>query len=515
MYNIMTKQPTRRAVLSGASAGIAALAGCLSDDDPSGDGAGTITVARSEASQDGEWQPYGGVIPYYTNVFEPLVGTTQEMEPAPVLATEWEREDESTWRFDLRKDVTFHDGSAFTADAVVSTFDTLIDHWDATGWINVNIGGVTTVDDHTVEFETTEPFPALPGTISHDYFGIIHPDTDEDAGVALGTGPFQFAERDGHDVTLEPYEDYRNGAPITERLAFDVVDDGTTRTTALESGDVDLAIDPSRSDVDRLADDPETAVDTQRTPQTCFGGINIYKEPTDDEMLRQALCYAVDQEQLVETVLEGVGDPARGPISPEIPWAAHDDLPTMGPNRDRARELVAESNYDGETLTILIDGSEPDDRVIAEALQNWFGEIDVESEIRSVESAAFYETFTDGEAHVSIVAFGSNSAASDYLIRAVFHSEGSDNQQLYESEGTGIMNLGSEVDDLIEEGYLAESAERKADLYGEVQERVVQEGVVIPLHYLEYTLARRASLPAPELHPIDKLTDFTELSRGE
>ncbi|MDG5821746.1 ABC transporter substrate-binding protein [Natronococcus sp. A-GB7] len=511
----MAQQSTRRTVLGGVGTGIAALAGCLGDDDPSGDGTEAITVARSEASQDGEWQPYGGVVPYYTNIFEPLVGTTQEMEPAPVLATDWERENESTWRFDLREDVTFHDGSVFTADAVVSTFDTLINHWDATGWINVDTGGVTAVDDHTVEFETTEPFPALPGTISHDYFGIIHPDTDEDAGVVLGTGPFQFVNRDGHDVTVEPYEDHWDSTPTTERLAFNVVDDGTTRTTALESGDVDLAIDPPQSDVGRLEDDPETAVETQRTPRTCFGGVNIYKEPTDDEMLRRALCYAVNQEQLVETVLEGVGDPARGPISPEIPWAAHDELPGMGPDRDRARELVAESSYDGETLTILIDGSEPDDRAVAEILQNWFEEINVESEIRSVESAAFYETFTDGEAHVSIVAFGSNSAASDYLIRAVFHSEGSDNQQLYESEGTGIMNLGSEVDDLIEGGYLAESADQKADLYGEVQERVVEQGVVIPLYYLEYTLARRASLPAPELHPIDKHTDFTELERGE
>ncbi|ELY56621.1 ABC transporter substrate-binding protein [Natronolimnohabitans innermongolicus] len=505
----MTKSYSRRHVLAGVGVGLGALAGCLGD---SMDGE-SITVARSDTSQDGQWGVYGGVIPYYTRVFEPLVGTSAEMEPEPLLATDWERTDETTWQFSLREDVTFHNGAALTADDVVASFEATIDHWEATGWINVEPDGVSALDDHTVEFETVEPFPTLPGTISHNYFGIVHSDTDEDDDTAIGTGPFRLEDRSGDDVTLVPYEDHWDVVPAVEELQLDVVGDPTTRVQALEGTDADVALEPPRSAVSRLEEAEGTTTDSQLTPRTCFGAINIYKEPTDDETLRRALAYAVDQETIVDSVLEGVGEPARGPISPEIPWAIHDELPAFGPDLEAARDLVDESNYDGETLSILIDGDEPDDRNVAEILQDRFDEIGVDSEITSVESAAFMETLTDGEAHVSIATLGSNSAAADYLVRAMFHSEGSDNKQLYEEEGTGVMNLGSEVDELIEEGYRADGLEAKRELYGEVQERVVEAGVVLPLYYLEYVVAHETELTGPTLHPVSAMTDFTELDR--
>ncbi|SEH13279.1 peptide/nickel transport system substrate-binding protein [Natronorubrum sediminis] len=507
----MTGRYSRRHVLAGVGVGLSTLAGCLSDsmDDES------ITVARPRSSQDGEWSVYGGVIPYYSRVFEPLVGTSDEMEPEPLLATEWEQTDETTWRFDIREDVTFHNGAELSAEDVVASFEETIDYHDATGWINVEPDGVSAVDEYTVEFETVEPFPTLPGTISHNYFGIVHSETDADDDTAIGTGPFRLEERAGDDVTLVPYEDHWDVVPTAEELHLEVVDDPTTRVQALEGTDANVALEPPRSAVSGLEDAAETATERQLTPRTCFGGVNIYKEPTDDESLRRALAYAIDQDELVESVLEGIGEPARGPISPEIPFAIHDDLPTFGPDLEEARDLVEDSAYNGETLSILIDGGEPDDRNVAEILQDRFDEIGVESEITSVESAAFMETFTDGDAHVSIVTLGSNSAAADYLVRAMFHSEGSDNQQLYEEEGTGVMNLGSDVDDLIEEGYRTDGLEAKREIYGEVQERVVEEGVVLPLYYLEYVAGYESDLSPPTLHPVSAMSDFTELERTD
>ncbi|MBZ6495626.1 ABC transporter substrate-binding protein [Natrinema longum] len=502
---------SRRRVLGSIGVGIGSMAGCLTG---SSDGA-EVTVARPETSQDGNWGVYGGVIPYYTEVFEPLVRANAEMKPEPLLATDWKRMDEYTWRFDLREDVRFHNGAELTAETVVSSFETLIDHHEATGWINVEPDGVRALADHAVAFETTEPFPTFPGSISHSYFGIVHPDTDVDESAAIGTGPFRLADRDGDDVTLVPYDDHWRTTPTVDRLRFEVVSDATTRTEALEGAAADIALGPPRSAVSQLEAAAGTTVATQRAPHACFGAVNIYAEPTDDRTFRRGLAHAIDQERLVDTVLEGIGDPARGPISPEIPWAVHDDLPTHGPDRDRARDLVADSAYTGETLELLIDGDEPDDRTVAERLQHVFDEIGVDSEITSAESAAFRERFVGGEAHVTIVSFGSNSAASDYLIRAMFHSLGSDNRDLYEQEGTGVMNPGPEVDRLIEDGYQADSSEAKREAYGAVQRRVVDDAVVLPLYYREYVLAHETDIVAPQLHPIDKLIDFTESERRQ
>lgn len=510
----MRRNCTRRAALGGVAAGIGAIAGCLSTDDPTGE-EGAVTVGVRSDPTDDEWAVFGGVTPYYTQVFEPLVGASPSMEPEPGLATDWERTDEHTWRFDLRTDVTFHNGDPLTAADVVTTFEAVIDHWDhVPGWINLESGATEAVNDHTVVFETTEPFPTFPGTISHNYFGIVHPDSDPDDGRAIGTGPFQVETiDDGVSVTVVPSDDHDATDVDVESITFEVIEDASTRVNALYGGNVDLAFDPPRNEVSLLEDDEETATERQRTPRTCFGAVNIYDSPTDDERLRRALAYAVDQDRLVEDALEGIGDPASGPISPEIPWALDDELPAFGPDRDRARDLVSESTYDGEELTILVNGSESDDRTVGELLQGWFEDVGVDSEIRAVEPAAFYDTFTAGEANVTIVSLGSNSAASDYLVRAMFHSMGTDNRRRYQEDGTGIMNLGDEVDDLIEEGYQADSLEGKRDRYGEVQRRVVDAGVTIPLYYVEYVLARRSSVSAPSLHPIDKMVDFADLER--
>ncbi|EMA55523.1 ABC transporter substrate-binding protein [Halococcus salifodinae] len=472
----------------------------------------TVALARDPTRE--KWDIYRGITPYYTHVFEPLVDTTEDMETAPLLATEWTAVDDTTWEFSLRDGVTFHNGDSLGADAVVHSFDRVFEQlsW-VPGWIGVEPDGVTAVDDATVRFRTTEPFPAFPGTISHNYFGIQHPDATE---KPVGTGPFQVKNvEEEQSITLTPDENYRGGTASPAELTFEWIKDPNTRVLSLEKGSVDIAQKVPKSRATAIDEASETAIETHLTPETSLVAVNLYRAPTDDERLRQALSWAVDQRRIVESVLNGMGKPARGPISSIVPWAVHDDLPTDEPDRDRARELVEQSGYSGETLSILINSENTDDRTIAQILSGWFEEIGVGSEIRQVDPASFYDTFTAGEANLTLVSFGSNSAACDYLIRAMFHSDGSDNRKLHEQNGTGIYNPGEEIDRLIEQGYRAETLEEKRDRYGEVQRRVVDTGAVVPLYYNDYAFGRRASVAGIDKHPIANMIDWSDLSRNQ
>ena len=170
----MQQTLSRRQLLAGVAGGATATAaGCQSvftGDEAEGE---SFTVALARDPTEEQWDAYGGVTPYYTHVFEPLVDTTDEMETAPLLATEWEAVDETTWEFSIREDVTFHNGDVLTAEAVVSSFDRVFEQFSwVPGWIGVEPDGVTAVDDTTVRFQTTEPFPAFPGTISHHYSAL-------------------------------------------------------------------------------------------------------------------------------------------------------------------------------------------------------------------------------------------------------------------------------------------------------------------------------------------------------
>jgi peptide/nickel transport system substrate-binding protein len=97
----------------------------------------------------------------------------------------------------------------------------------------------------------------------------------------------------------------------------------------------------------------------------------------------------------------------------------------------------------------------------------------------------------------------------------MFHSEGSDNRKLYEQNGTGVYNPGAEVDRLIEEGYRAETTAAKRDHYGDVQQRVVDTGAVIPLYYNEYVYGRQAEVTGTDWHPIDNMIEWSDISRND
>lgn len=525
---------TRRKLLKGmGGVGMLGLAGCIGDDDseedepgeedtptptPEGEMLDSATIALDDDPTRETWNFYGGVMPYWTNILEPLVWVNQDMELEPWLASDWEQVDEVTWEFSLREGVQFHNGEEVTADDVVFSFEGILENWAwAPGWLHVESGGIVALDDHTVEFTTVEPFPTFPGTIAHNMVSIQHPDREESStGPVIGTGPFQVDEIEpGQYVDVSKFEDYWNEEPQLNELTYEIITDPTTRILNLENREVDVALAPPRSRVPSLEDSEELHLARQERPGAGYAGINIHKEPTDDVTLRKALNHAIDQELLVETIFEGVGEPARGPISPSIYWSAHDTVPVYEQDFETGSDLVEQSDYNGETLTILVANDLVDGREMAQTLQGSFSDIGVDSEIRELERAAYSEAERDGEDHIILKESGSNSGDADYIIYEGFHSDGDVNQRLSRDEGTGLHNLGGEVDELIEQGFQTGDPEVKEEAYGEAQEMIMEEAVVIPIYYSEYLAAFHSNVNGVDLGAIPQFSRWTSLQHWE
>ena len=501
---------SRRKWLGSIAGGTAfGIAGCLGDDEDDG----SKRVAIHSSPTGGAWSMYGGVVPYYTPVHETLTASSHDFsEIEPWLATDWESLDDLTWELTLREDVTFHDGSELTAELVADSLSALLADRPLS-WAKVTDESFTPVGDHTLQIETVERFGALPGTLSHPLFGIQHPGNYD---RPVGTGPFKAPEVEADQpVRTLAFDEYWGESPGLDELVIEGIVDPTTRSTNLQAGDIDASFEIPRQDVKLLDSQEDVRIRTQQEPRTGLGMMNIYNSPTDDEQLRQALNYAVDQQSIVESVLHGIGQPAKGPYSPMIPWSAHDELPEYGPDMDRARELVEASEYDGETLEIHVSSDTPHEQLIAARMQDSFEEIGVSTTIRQFESGTFYETEQKVESNITIIELGSINGAADYLVHLQFHSEGGDNREIYESEGTGIHNPGEEVDALIEEGDRALDEETKHEAYREVQQRVMEAGVVLPVYYKEYVLGQRADTTGPETHAVPHMTRWTEFAHDE
>lgn len=514
---------TRRSVLKGlGAAGVVAMAGCLGDDDDDdGDDPQPVEHAAIALEDDPTfetWDYVGGVSAYYTNIVEPLAWVNPDMEVEPWLAEDWEQLDDTTWEFSLREGVTFHNGEELVADHVVWSFDEFMEEFVWAGPdFNIAEDGVEAVDDYTVHINTINPMATFPENIAHNMVAIQHPDRGFGAdGPVIGTGPYQVEEIvDGQYVETSAFEDYWGGEPNVEELTFEAIADENTRVLNLETGDVDFIFGPPRSQVPDLEDDDDIVVDRELRPGAGYAGINIHKSPTDDVRLRQALNHAVDQETIVSTIFENVGEPARGPFSPSIYWALEDELTEYEQDFDEGASLVEESDYDGEELTILVPDDLTDGRELAQVLQSNFDDIGVDAQVQELERSAFTEAERDGEAHVILDESGSNSGDAGYIVYAGFHSEGDVNERLYGEEGTGLHNLGEDVDELITDAQATGDEDEKIDLFGQVQHELMDQAVVIPLYYDEWVVAHDPGIDNVELGAIPTFTRWTDMEYYE
>lgn len=510
---------SRRKVLHLLGAGgVAGVAGCASGgpdgtnstEDGSGD---TATAEETESLQQSAtiamatnvtgdiWDVYGGVSPYKTNVLEPLIWVTDEMKKEPWLATEWEAVDDTTWEFTLRDGVTFHNGDPLRADAVVFSFKEILTEWEwAPAWLRLTPDRITTVDDLTVEFSTTEPLPYFPGSIAHNMVAIQHPDRNREDSEVIGTGPYKVDEitPDQH-VTVSAFDEYWNTAPTTAELTFRPIADPNTRALALTGHNVDIAFKPPKAKFDSLTQTDETDVIKKVAPRAGFGEFHVENAPVDDVTFRKGLNYAVSQKGIVDSVMNGIGEPARGPIAKIIYWSAHDSLPQYGPDKDTARELIEQSSYDGETLQLLITNNPQSSQApvaskqLAQVLQQTASDVGVDIQIQTFEYSTFIDKWDQGNGHLRLFEMGTKSAAADYLI---------DN-----------LPLSEEVSSRIEEGKQATDPAEKKAAYEEVIQHYMEQAVVIPLYYKQYLVGTYGDIEDVEegLRPIAQMVRWTGL----
>lgn len=476
----------------------------------------TISLGYSPNVTGDFWVNLYGINPYFTNVLEPLVLASQELRPKPWLAKSWKRTAEKTWEFTLRDGVTFHNGKEFTPEVVKFSIGEIFEGFgNARAFLQLEgADSVTVLDDTTVEFTTNTPIANYPAHIAHNMVAMQHPDADESENKPIGTGPYRLTEmKTDQFARVTAFQDYWGPEdPKVPEIVFRVIGDGNTRALSLTSHEIDLALNPPHSKVGSLRSSDETKIVTQQRPEVVLAGINSYRSPTDDVKLRRALNYAVPQQTLVETVLDNIGQPAKGPISPMIYWSAHETLPAYGPNRQKARRLVEESSYDGEPLRLILEkGSNVQGDIVAQTLQQWFSDVGVETNIQILEDATYWEEWSGGNAHMSLQDPGTFSAAADYIMYSLFHSQGQQNHKQYNSEGTGIMNPSERVDRLIVEGRNTLDEDVKVEKYGEVQQIAMDQALLVPLYYMEYIIGMYNDVDELDTHPIAQMTRWSSL----
>jgi len=311
---------------------------------------------------------------FLLNIYEPLVSRGKNLELAPGLATDWKQTAPTVWRFNLRKAVSFHDGTPFTADDVIFSFQRARgDGSDVKTYVGA-IREIRKINEHAIDIVTNDPFPILPDVIS--LWMIMSKKWSEDnratqpvdkrKGVentasfkANGTGPFRLRAREPSVRTTLArngnYWDKSIATNITE-VVFTPIGSASTRVAALLSGEIDMMEPVPVQDVARIAAHPNLKVMQAPELRTIFFGMdqshdellfsNVKgKNPFKDKRVRQAFYQAIDVNAIQKAVMRGASSPTGLMIAPGIKGFPADLNTRLPFDPEASRKLLAEAGY--------------------------------------------------------------------------------------------------------------------------------------------------------------------------
>src|SRR5262245_12546222 len=269
-----------------------------------------------------------------SHVFERLIATDEKQRLMPGLAESWKVVNDTVWEFKLRQGVKWHDGTPFTADDVLFTFERAPNVPNSPSSFASAVKGKTIkkLDDYTIQIATPAPHPLMPNDLSNllivsKKYGDGAKTEDYNSGkAAIGTGPYKFVSFvPGDRIELVRNDDYWGKKPQWQKVTFKPIKAGPARVAALLAGDVDLIEDAPTADIERLKSDPKVGISQcvprrviyfhmdqfrDETPFIKAKDGSAIKNPLRSQKVRLALSKALNRDAIVSRVMEGVAIPA-------------------------------------------------------------------------------------------------------------------------------------------------------------------------------------------------------------
>ncbi len=452
-------------------------------------------------------------------VFSGLVRPDPETgDPEPDLASGWQTSDDgSTYTFDLRDDVEWHDGQPFTAHDVVFTFDLMMDDRTRSPRYSRLVERVVSVEaigDHRVQFHLVSPYApflttfATLGIVPYHLLNDTLPDelVTDPFGIssAIGTGPFELVGWDRADrIVFRANDRYFGKQPQFSEYVYRVLPDDDALVDALETGAIDWArISPSAFNAVHQSED----LTALSIPSFEMVGVVLQLNSGDgdlfhDTRVRQAMLLALDREALVDHVWESHAAVANGTIPPAS-WVEAEPETHYEYAPDNARELLEEAGWesgeggirtrDGAPLqfSLIVNGDNPVRRQIAELITEQWKEI-------GIDARPEYETWGSVRDRIT------TTKEFESLLLGYRWDIDPDQHAMWSSDSIpDAFNLGGyvnrEVDAILDEALERHARDERARIYGEMQERVLQDLPVLPLAFPNQTVAL-----GPRLHEVE------------
>ena len=441
-------------------------------------------------------------------IFDPLVRTDKNVNPIPSLAESW-TVDGDVWEFKLREGVTFSDGTPFTAEDVLFTYDRVPKVPNSPSSYSLYLSSIAKVeapDPLTVRITTNGPSPVLLPNLSMVPImskqaasgpapeGKTTTELNRGDGL-IGTGPYKFVSwKRGSEIVLDRNENYWGDAPDWDRVVYRPITNPAARVAALLAGDVDLIEDPPTDDLPKLKQDKNLHVQETPSVRVIYIALNQGdelppgmsgtgdKNPLQDKRVRQALSLAIDRNAIVERVMGGSAQAAGNLLS--YPGFGTSEALSEAAKADaeQAKKLLEEAGYpDGFTVSLGSPaGRYTNDQRIAQVIASMWARIGVTAEVETMAPPVFFKRRDEFAFSTYLAGWAASSGEMLNPLMALVVTKDPE-------QGLGTTNWSkysnSELDELVLEARQTVDDDARSEMLQKAGHIVMEDYGILPLQF--------------------------------
>ena len=429
------------------------------------------------------------------NVFEGLVKPTPDGDLTPAVAESYTvSKDRLTYTFTLREGVKFHNGDTVTAEDVVYSINRCAAATE-TGIVQVEafsvIQSIEAVDERTVTITIAEPSNEF---LSYLTVAVLPADYDQQDTAPIGTGPFEFVSRAAQDsVVLEKFDEYWGTPANLDKVTLKIIENADSLMMSLQSGAIDLCSHLTSTQVAQLGDDFNVAEGTMNLVQAMY--LNNAEKPFDDVRVRQALCYAVDKQAIIDIAFDGYGSPIGSSMYPAFGKYFDDSLTNYyTKDVDKAKALLADAGYpNGFEMTITVPSNYKPHMDTAEVLVQQLADIGVKATIQPIEWESWVSDVYAGRQFQSTVV---GVDASTMTARALL-------ERFTSTYGKNFINYNNaEYDALFQQVLASNDDAEQTALYKQMEQNLTENAANVYIQDLADLVAVRKGLEGVTFYPI-------------
>ncbi len=458
----------------------------------------------------------GGTLQLSHMTYDPLVRWDKNLGFEPRLAEKWERIDDNTMRFHLRKGVKFHSGNELSSKDIEFTFKRLQNSPDFKG-VFAPFKALNVIDEHTFDLVTAEPFPLILNNMTYlfpmdsaffsgeDANGkpkdllVKHGDSFASRTIS-GTGPYTVSYREqGVKVEFSRNANYwdTNSPGNVDKIVFTPIKEAPTRVAALLAGDVDFIAPVPPTDHKRIKSSDNVELVTMSGTRIITFQMNQERnEAFKDVRVRTAINYAINQEGIVKKIMKGFATPGAQ-FSPKG-YLGHNPALTPRYDLEKAKALMAEAGYsDGLTVTMMAPNNRyVNDEKIAQAVVSMLAKINIKVDLKTMPKAQYWPAFDERAADMMMIGW---------------HSDTEDTNNFFEflsacankETGAGQYNSGNycnpAVDAMMAEANAITDPEKRSSIMQAMEKAVYDDAGFVPLHWQNLSWGARKGV---EIAPI-------------